>query len=299
MPTPFDPGTSGGSLRHPAASRRAPARYDDDDGDDSKEDPTGEWSRSHEGTADRWDDESSFDEVNLPHKANRWDTSLSLSDTDDDLGDFDVDHYNDSDDQFSGEEESDDWDGQASWDNPRTRERPPRGEGSKRVPPQHTRSSPSSSIKDSYDSDSDDSAPSLSEDSTAWGAGSRDDEDPWDDRYATESRGHRRGGGSGSRRSRPSAWTGNARSRSFRDGRTGGRERSRDAPGTMTRYRRGPVARRAFGVQIPALDSAALAAMLRRQMGTARAAVGQASTVAASTTKKLKREVGLLVQLET
>lgn len=256
----------------------------------------GEWSGSHEDTADRCDGESSFDEHDSPHRANRLDTSFSLSNTDDDLDDFDVDQYNDSEDEFSGEEEGEAWGEQASWGSSRTRERPPRVQGSKRVPPRHTRSSSSYSVEDSYDNDTDDSTPSLSEDSTAWSADSRDDEDPWDGGYAAESRGHRRGGGSGSRRPRPSAWTGDARSRSFRDGRRGGRGRSRGVTGTMTRYRQGPAARRAFGVQIPALDSAALAATLRRQIGTARAAVGQAGTVAASTTKKLKREVGLLVQ---
>lgn len=89
---------------------------------------------------------------------------------------------------------------------------------------------------------------------------------------------------------RPSAWTGNAPGRRSASGRSV-RGAKRGGRGAVARYERGPATRRTFGISVPVMNTGAMAQALKRQMGTAREAVGQAGSLAASTTKKLKREV--------
>lgn len=112
-----------------------------------------------------------------------------------------------------------------------------------------------------------------------------DDEDAYDDEddddYGVPNR----------RGVRPSPWTGHDTSvtASGTRRRSTGRGSSR---GSVVRYQRERRAtNRGFNVKIPALSGAAIASVLRRQMGSAREAVGQAGTLATSTSKRLKREV--------
>lgn len=67
--------------------------------------------------------------------------------------------------------------------------------------------------------------------------------------------------------------------------------RGRPRDRAVERYQRGRPASGGFALRMPAVNSAAIATALKRQMGTAREAMGQAGTLAASTSKKLKREV--------
>eukprot|EP00752_Nemacystus_decipiens_P005227 g4744.t2 len=126
-------------------------------------------------------------------------------------------------------------------------------------------------------------------------------EDISDATVAPRSRRSRTAGGAPSRRPRPSAWTGDGRATGRRSSGGGrGRGRSGGARGSsaVARYRRGgrpAPATRGFAVRMPAVSGAAIASALRRQMGTAREAVEQAGSIAASTSKKLKREVKLAV----
>eukprot|EP00903_Cladosiphon_okamuranus_P009126 g8719.t1 len=131
--------------------------------------------------------------------------------------------------------------------------------------------------------------------------------DSWDDdRDAPASPTSRRtrAGGAPSRRPRPSAWTGDGDRTTGRWPSGGGdRGRSRSRSGArgssaVARYQRGrqpAPATRGLAVRMPAVSGAAIASALRRQMGTAREAVEQAGSIAASTSKKLKREVKLAV----
>lgn len=115
--------------------------------------------------------------------------------------------------------------------------------------------------------------------------------DSWDDDGSDtpaapkSSRRSRAGGAAPSRRPRPSAWTGDG-SRT-----TGRRSSGSSAVARYQRGRRPAPTTRGFAVRMPAVSGAAIASALRRQMGTAREAVGQAGSIAASTSKKLKREV--------
>lgn len=126
--------------------------------------------------------------------------------------------------------------------------------------------------------------------------------DSWDDDsdapVALRSR-KTRAGGALSRRLRPSAWTGDSGRTTGRRSSGGDRGRDRGRSGArgssaVARYqrsRRPALATRGFAVRMPAVSGAAIASALRRQMGTARDAVEQAGSIAASTSKKLKREV--------
>lgn len=112
--------------------------------------------------------------------------------------------------------------------------------------------------------------------------------DDWsDDGYEPPSTGR-----SSRRPSRGSGWTGSpsagpGRHRSAR----AMRPAKRAGPGAMVRYQRRRPVRQGFGLPLPAVDTAALSRALRRRMDTAREAVGQAGSLAATTTKKLQREV--------
>ncbi|CAM9105357.1 unnamed protein product, partial [Pylaiella littoralis] len=141
------------------------------------------------------------------------------------------------------------------------------------------------------------------------GGDSWDEDDGHDDTPPTpKSRTNRGAGGTSappSRRPRPSAWTGDGGSSGRRRpsgrsvpprGRSGARERSEVARYDQRgRRRAAPPSTRGFAVRMPAVSGAALASALRRQIGTAKEAVGQAGSLAASTSKKLKREVKLAV----
>lgn len=90
---------------------------------------------------------------------------------------------------------------------------------------------------------------------------------------------------------RPSPWTGHDTSvtSSGTRRRSTGRGSSR---GSVVRYQRERRAmNKGVNVKIPALSGAAIASVLRRQIGSAREAVEQASSIATSTSKRLKREV--------
>lgn len=90
------------------------------------------------------------------------------------------------------------------------------------------------------------------------------------------------------RQPRPSAWT--------VDG-AGSSGRRRSGARGSSRYQRGRRAAapttRGFAVRMPAVSGAAIASALRQKMGTAAEAVGQAGSLAASTSQKLKREVSV------
>ncbi|CAM9715790.1 unnamed protein product [Ascophyllum nodosum] len=99
---------------------------------------------------------------------------------------------------------------------------------------------------------------------------------------------------------RPSAWTGNdvpSGDRRRSRGRAGVPPRRGSSRGSVTRYQRGrkPATRRGFSVRMPAVSGVAIASALRRQIGAARGAVAQAGSLAASTSKRLKREVKVVV----
>lgn len=145
---------------------------------------------------------------------------------------------------------------------------------------------------DGYDDDDDDDM----------GGDSWDEEG--DDTPPTSPRGRTSRGTSGmrappSRRPRPSAWTGDGGSSGRRrpSGRgvpPRGRSGARGSSSAVARYDQRGRRRAApggFAVRMPAVNGVALASALRRQMGTAKEAVGQAGSLAASTSKKLKREV--------
>lgn len=121
---------------------------------------------------------------------------------------------------------------------------------------------------------------------------SDDGEDSWDADVASMGKSV---SGRGEQRPRPSAWTGDGGVSGSRRGRSSGRGSplGRAGPrGSMGRYQRGRPTKQGFAVRMPTVNGAAIASALRRQMGTARDAVGTAGTLAASTSKKLKREVG-------
>ena len=106
--------------------------------------------------------------------------------------------------------------------------------------------------------------------------------------------------GDGPQVMRPSAWTGNdvpSGDRRRSRGRAGVPPRRGSSRGSVTRYQRGrkPATRRGFSVRMPAVSGVAIASALRRQIGAARGAVAQAGSLAASTSKRLKREVGVFV----
>lgn len=124
------------------------------------------------------------------------------------------------------------------------------------------------------------------------GRGDSWDEDGGSAPEAAKSRQRRAGGPPSSRRPRPSAWTGDDRIAGRRR-RQPGRSGAGGGSSVVSRYQRGrpAPATRGFAVRMPAVNGAALASALRRQMGTAREAVGQAGSLAASTSKRLKREV--------
>ncbi|CBJ25752.1 weakly similar Glutamic acid-rich protein precursor [Ectocarpus siliculosus] len=120
------------------------------------------------------------------------------------------------------------------------------------------------------------------------------DEHSWEDNYDDDdvlaSPKGRNSRAPSRRQPRPSAWTG--------DG-AGGSGRRRSGARGSSRYQRGrrPAAptTRGFAVRMPAVSGAAIASALRQKMGTAAEAVGQAGSLAASTSQKLKREVKLVV----
>lgn len=264
--------------RHPAPTR-ASSRYSDEG---SEDDSFGEWSDGSESPVARDKD------------AHRWEYSAEGDSLSEDADELDDDSFEEK------------WD-----DAPDTQIRkptrgyrttaPPSRSGGNDSAPRGINERPQAQLPSSkdyiydndddeyeYNSDQDDEFDPMLEESedTAWSADSNDDaQDSWDG-HAPESHGGRRPARSSP--PRPSAWTGDSKVRSS-SGRRGGRGGGR---GTVARFHRGAAARRAFGVQIPALDSVAIVSALRRQMGTAREAVGQAGSLAASTTKKLKREVG-------
>ncbi|CAM9896488.1 unnamed protein product [Ectocarpus sp. 4 AP-2014] len=119
-------------------------------------------------------------------------------------------------------------------------------------------------------------------------------EDPWEDSYDDDdvlaSPKGRNSRAPSRRKPRPSAWTG--------DGADGSGRRRSGARGS-SRYQRGRRAAapttRGFAVRMPAVSGAAIASALRQKMGSAAEAVGQAGSLAASTSQKLKREVKLVV----
>lgn len=143
--------------------------------------------------------------------------------------------------------------------------------------------------EDYYDEDYDDDRYNENYDSN-------DDYDDEDDDYGVSTR---RGGPHSSKRAgvRPSPWTGHDTSvpASGTRRRWTGRgvpPRRKASRGSVVRYQRGRRAvNRGFNVKIPAVSGAAIASVLRRQMGSAREAVEQASSIATSTSKRLKREV--------
>lgn len=113
-------------------------------------------------------------------------------------------------------------------------------------------------------------------------------EDSWEDRDDDDVLASPKGRNSRApsrRQPRASAWTG--------DG--GGSGRRRSGARGSSRYQRGRRAAapstRGFAVRMPAVSGAAIASALRQKMGTAAEAVGQAGSIAASTSQKLKREV--------
>lgn len=180
--------------------------------------------------------------------------------------------------------------------------------GNTRRPSQYPPSTSSGDYQSSYDEGYDDDedggydrhrhepksqrSRDLSSADDTWSEGSNDGEGSWNE-LAPESRSSR-----GAKRPRPSAWTGDSppprSSRRQKDRKFGGGGR-----GTVTRYQRRPPARPAFGIQMPAFNTAAIASAFKRQMGTAVEAMGHAGSVAATTTKRLKREAsGLMLRRE-
>ena len=227
--------------------------------------------------------------------------------------------YDDTIDAPSGDSSRDEFFDQESWDtsdrrNDRRRRQQP--------PPTFSSSSSSSSVglDDRYDDDLNSSGSSLggaSSEESFWGSsssggrggrssgGSSDEDldlDSWDTHSSAPPR---RSTAQQQRRQRASAWTGDdsssgsggsrGRGRSDRwrsNGRGAQERRGRARDTAVERYQRGKAAGGGFALRMPAVSSAAIATALRRQMGTAREAVGQAGTLAASTSKKLTREVG-------
>ncbi|CAM9159193.1 unnamed protein product, partial [Laminaria digitata] len=208
------------------------------------------------------------------------------------------DSYDDATDPPSGDSSRDDqFFDEDSWDTSgRTNNRPPR----RRQQPR-TFSSSTDRYDDGFDSSS--SGSSLgggSSEESFWGSsssggggrsgggGSSDEDldlDSWDSRSSAPPR--RSSAKQQQRRPRASAWTGD-------DGSSGGGAQERRGR-AVERYQRGRPASGGFALRMPAVNSAAIATALRRQMGTAREAVEQAGTLAASTSKKLTREVKLAV----
>lgn len=245
--------------RVPVCLSRSSTSHDEDEDDDYFEQQWSDGDSRAEEDADAWDSSySDDDDVSTAATA-----SLSEDDFDDLV-------------------DSQDWDARQA---PSSRRRTGRGNAD------NTRRRGPLSPSSDYDTPSLDSSASSEEEDSLWSDEGHSDAS-WDAADSPASRGRR------GRRPKPSAWTGddggsNKSSRASRSGRRGGRP-GRASQGSVVSYQRGRPAggSRGFGARMPAVSGAAIAATLRRQMGTAREAVGQAGSLAASTSKKLKREVG-------